>query len=144
MKKINLIIIALFSLALIASCGEEKEDKESKKSKKSKSRYENAYSKEAQLQMKNMTKSATNYYLDGHGEIPPDCYESMVATGHIEVSQDVIDSWDFECNWEYDGAQLTGQVTATSTDENDAGPGKIIQYDILDNNFTGYGQGTDE
>ena len=30
---------------------------------------------------------------------------------------------------------------ATSTEQNDAGPGNFIMYDILENEFTGYGQG---
>ena len=104
---------------------------------------ENAYSKEAQIQMKDMTKSASNYYLK-EGEMPPDCYETMVTTGDIEMQQAVIDSWDFECSWEYDGVQISGTITATSTDANDAGAGKSIEYDILNGDFTGYGQGTDE
>ena len=104
---------------------------------------ENAYSKEAQIQMKDMTKSASNYYLK-EGEMPPDCYETMVTTGDIEMQQAVIDSWEFECTWEYDGIQMSGTITATSTDANDAGAGKAIEYDILAGDFSGYGQGTDE
>ena len=104
---------------------------------------ENAYSKEAQIQIKDMTKSASNYYLK-EGEMPGDCYETMVTTGDIEMQQAVIEAWDFECDWEYDGVQMSGTITATSTEENDAGAGKSIEYDILNGDFTGYGQGTDE
>ena len=104
---------------------------------------ENAYSKEAQVQMKNMVKSAHNYHLT-NGEVPPDCYETMVTTGDIEMQQAVIESWEFECTWDVDDQGMTGQITATSTDENDAGSGKIIELDILTGDFSGYGQGTDE
>ena len=61
MKKINLIIIAFFSLALIACGGEEKEDK------KSKNRCEAPYTNKIQKVIKNIARSATTYYLDGNG-----------------------------------------------------------------------------
>ena len=155
MKKRKLIIVML-SLFLVF-CGESKNRKEEDKSKLITfissgffiaiptyfALTENAYSKEAQIQMKDMAKSASNYYLK-EGEMPPDCYETMVTTGDIEMQQAVIDSWDFECSWEYDGVQMSGTITATSTDANDAGAGKSIEYDILNGDFTGYGQGTDE
>ena len=158
MPKVRLIITITLSLLLIF-CGKEGEEDSRKKDKAGLITFiasgifiaiptyyaltEKAYSKEAQIQMKNMVKSASNYYLK-EGEMPPDCYETMVVTGDIEIAQVVMDSWDFECTWEYDGLQMSGTVTATSTDANDAGPGKIIEYDILNNDFTGYGQGANE
>ena len=61
----------------------------------------------------------------------------------VLINTDVIDAWDFECDWEFDTAEreVVGTVTATSTEQNDAGPGNSVTYDILENEFTGYGQG---
>ncbi len=103
---------------------------------------ENTYAKEAEIQIKNMVQSAQNYYLR-NGTMPADCYEEMENAGAIEIKQTVIDAWDFQCDWEFDNAEreVVGTVTATSTEQNDAGPGNAVTYDILENEFTGYGQG---
>ena len=105
---------------------------------------ENTYAKEAEIQIKNMVQSAQNYYLR-NGTMPADCYEEMESAGAIEMKQNVIEAWDFQCDWEFDTAEreVVGTVTATSTEQNDAGPGNAVQYDILENEFTGYGQGQD-
>ena len=105
---------------------------------------ETTYAKEAEIQMKNMVKGASTFYVS-NGTMPADCYEEMELAGLIEMKQGVIDSWDFQCDWEFDDAEreIIGTITATSTEENDAGPGKVVQYDILEENFSGYGQGAD-
>tara|TARA_A100001011_G_scaffold400848_1_gene519830 strand:- start:9211 stop:9654 length:444 start_codon:yes stop_codon:yes gene_type:complete len=105
---------------------------------------ENTYAKEAEIQIKNMVQSAGNFYLN-RGKMPVDCYDEMETSGLIEMKQNVIDDWDFQCDWEFDDAEkeIVGTVTATSTEQNQAGSGKAITYDILENNFTGYGQGQD-
>ena len=62
--------------------------------------------------------------------------------GFIEIKQAVTDNWDFECSWDWDDQEgMEGTITATSTGENDAGPGKVIEYVIETEEFTGYGQG---
>jgi hypothetical protein len=75
--------------------------------------------------------------------MPIDCYDQMENAGAIEMKQNVIDDWDFQCDWEFDDAEreIIGTITATSTEENDAGAGKVVQFDILEENFSGYGQG---
>ena len=106
---------------------------------------ENTYAKEAEIQIKNMVKSASNYYLN-KGEMPADCYEQMEDGGFIEMQQSVIDSWDFQCDWEFDKTEreVIGTITATSTEENDAGAGNTVEFDILEGDFTGYGQGNSQ
>ena len=105
---------------------------------------ENTYAKEAELQIKNMVKSASTYILN-EGEVPPDCWETMKARGDIEIKQAVTENWEFECSWELDDTDgITGTITATSTDENNAGAGKVIEYQIETEEFTGYGQGVEE
>ena len=103
---------------------------------------ENAYSKEAEIQIRNLEKSAGQYYLE-NGELPYDCWEDMESMDYIEVKQSVIDSWWFECDWYFDDDTrgIVGTITATSTEENGLGPGKSIHYDIEYGEFTGYGQG---
>jgi len=104
-----------------------------------------ATAKEAEIQMKNMYQSAGSYY-NRYGSMPVDCYEEMETKGMIEMKQNVIDSWDFQCDWEFDdgSTEVMGTITATSTENNDAGAGKVLVLDILTNEVTGYGQGTDE
>ena len=101
-----------------------------------------ATAKEAEIQMKNMYQSAGSYY-NRFGSMPVDCYEELLYVGMIEIEQNVIDSWDFQCDWEYDDwhHETIGTITATSTDSNEAGPGKVLVLDILNNEYTGYGQG---
>ena len=104
-----------------------------------------AYSKEAEVQINNLVESAQVYYVR-KGQMPNDCFEQMEDEGTIEMRQDVIDSWEMQCDWEYDQTerQITGVITFTSTEQNDAGPGNVVTYDILTNEFTGYGQGSGE
>ena len=106
---------------------------------------ETSYSKEAEIQMKNMYQSASNYY-NRYGVLPADCFEEMEQKGMIEMKQNVVDAWDFQCDWEFDDAEkeILGSITASSTESNDAGPGKQLTLDIQTNTYTGYGQGTDE
>ncbi len=103
---------------------------------------ENSYAKEAQIQIKNLEQSATNFYQQ-NGRMPGDCYEEMEQYGAIEMKQSVIDSWEFQCDWIFDEdeKELSGTIVATSTEKNDAGSGKTIVYDIFSGEFTGYGQG---
>ena len=104
-----------------------------------------SYTREAEIQMKNMVKGASTFYVN-NGQMPADCFEEMELAGLIEMKQSVIDSWDFQCDWEFDYAEreIVGTITATSTEENYAGIGKVIQYDILEETFSGYRQGRDE
>ncbi|MBJ48539.1 MAG: hypothetical protein CMG59_05105 [Candidatus Marinimicrobia bacterium] len=102
---------------------------------------ENTYAKEAEIQIKNMVKSAGQYKLD-EGELPPDCWETMKETGHIEIKTAVTENWEFECSWQWDNTDgMLGTVSATSTDENNAGAGNTVEFDIEYEEFTGYGQG---
>ena len=98
--------------------------------------------KDVEIAMKNMYQSAGSYY-NRFGSMPVDCYEELLYVGMIEIEQNVIDSWDFQCDWEYDDwhHETIGTITATSTDSNEAGPGKVLVLDILNNEYTGYGQG---
>ena len=101
----------------------------------------NTYAKEAEIQIKNMVKSAGQYKLD-RGELPPDCWETMKESGHIEIKTATIEKWEFECSWQWDDTDgMYGTVSATSTDENNAGAGNMVEYDIEYEDFTGYGQG---
>ena len=105
---------------------------------------ENTYAKEAEIQIKNMVKSAGQYKLN-NGELPPDCWETMKETGYIEIKTAVVENWEFECSWQFDPTDgMYGTVSATSTDENDVGPGNTIEYDIEYEDFSGYGQGDAE
>ena len=97
---------------------------------------------DAKNQIKNLHQSAQSYYTQ-YGSMPGDCYEEMESRGTIEMSQKVIDAWEFECDWEFEefAKEIIGQITATSTESNDAGPGKQIIYDLFTGEYTGYGQG---
>ena len=101
-------------------------------------------SKEAKIQIKNMVKSAGQYKLE-EGILPGDCWETMLESGHIEITEAVTDSWEFECSWDWDQntSRMEGTVSATSTDENGAGPGNTVTYNIEENEFTGFGQGAE-
>lgn len=103
---------------------------------------ENSYAKEAQIQIKNLEQSATNFYQQ-NGRMPGDCYEEMEQSGAIEMKQSVIDAWEFQCDWIFDEdeKELSGTITATSTEANEAGPGKSVVYDLKSGEVTGYGQG---
>ncbi len=103
---------------------------------------ENTYAKEGQIQIKNLEQCATNFYQQ-NGRMPGDCYEEMEQYGAIEMKQSVIDAWEFQCDWIFDEdeREISGTIVATSTEENDAGSGKMIVYDILSGEFTGYRQG---
>ena len=70
----------------------------------------------------------------------------MEQNGAIEMKQSVIDSWEFQCDWIFDDdeKEITGTITATSTEANEAGAGKTVAYDILTGEVTGYGQGDQE
>ena len=103
-----------------------------------------SYAKEAELQMRNMAKSASTYILY-NGTAPPDCWETMKEEGYIEIKQAVTENWEFECSWELDEDDgIVGAITATSTYKNNAGAGKVIEYQIETEEFTGYGQGNPE
>ena len=106
---------------------------------------ETSYSKEAEIQIKNLYQSASTYYTKT-GNLPGDCYEEMEQNGAIEMKQSVIDSWEFQCDWIFDDdeKEITGTITATSTEANEAGAGKTVAYDILTGEVTGYGQGDQE
>mgnify|MGYP006093323875 CR=1 FL=1 len=106
---------------------------------------ETSYAKEAEIQIKNLYQSASTFYTK-NGRVPGDCYEEMEQSGDIEMKQNVIDSWDFQCDWIYDEAEreITGTITASSTEANEAGPGKVVVYDIITGSVTGYGQGNQE
>tara|TARA_Y100000768_G_scaffold258323_1_gene196459 strand:- start:310 stop:747 length:438 start_codon:yes stop_codon:yes gene_type:complete len=106
---------------------------------------ENSYAKEAQIQIKNLEQSATNFY-QSNGRMPSDCYEEMEQVGAIEMKQSVIDAWEFQCDWLFDDdeKQMTGTITATSTEANEAGAGKTVVYDLLTGEASGYGQGDEE
>ena len=106
---------------------------------------ETSYSKEAEIQIKNLYQSASTYYTKT-GNLPGDCYEEMEQNGAIEMKQSVIDSWEFQCDWIFDDdeKEITGTITATSTEANEAGPGKTVAYDLLTGEVTGYGQGDQE
>ena len=103
---------------------------------------ENTYAKEAEIQISNMVKSAGQYKLE-EGTLPGDCWETMLETGHIEITEAVTDAWEFECSWDWDQnmSRMEGTVSATSTDENGAGPGNTVTYTIEENEYTGFGQG---
>ena len=100
---------------------------------------ENSYAKEGEIQIKNLEQSATNFYQQ-NGRMPGDCYEEMEQSGAIEMKQSVIDAWEFQCDWlfDYDEKQMTGTITATSTESNNAGSGIIIEYDILTGEFDAF------
>ena len=106
---------------------------------------ETSYAKEAEIQIKNLYTSASTYYTKT-GNLPGDCYEEMEQNGAIEMKQSVIDAWEFQCDWIFDPdeKEITGTITATSTEANEAGAGKTVAYDLLTGEVTGYGQGDQE
>ena len=144
-KTISILIIGI----MLVSCGKKESNKSSALGQAAVQTYlaltETSYSKEAEIQMKNMYQSASNYYLR-YGVMPSDCFEEMETRGMIEMKQNVVDSWDFQCDWEFDDAEkeILGTITASSTENNEAGPGKQLILDIQTNTYTGYGQGSDE
>ena len=123
---------------------EEDQDNRRDRGRRSYSSRRASYAKEAEMQMRNMAKSASTYILE-NGTAPPDCWETMKEEGYIEIKQAVTENWEFECSWEMDEDEgITGTITATSTDENNAGAGKVIEYQIETEEFSGYGQGNSE
>ena len=145
--KLLKIVLMLFIVMILVSCGKKKSSNNS--SIPGMSTYyaltENGYAKEAEIQIKNLYQSASTFYTK-NGRVPGDCYEEMEQSGDIEMKQNVIDSWDFQCDWIYDEAEreITGTITASSTEANEAGPGKVVVYDIITGSVTGYGQGNQE
>ena len=102
---------------------------------------ENTYAKEAEIQIKNMVKSAGQYKLN-NGELPPDCWETMKDEGFLEIKKSVTNKWEFECNFAEEGEG--GTISATSTEEMSGGSGNTVEFDIDTGRFTGYGQSTSE
>ena len=100
---------------------------------------ENSYAKEAQIQIKNLEQSATNFYQQ-NGRMPGDCYEEMEQSGAIEMKQSVIDAWEFQCDWifDQDEMEISGTVIATSTESNKAGSGIIVEYNMLTGKFDAF------
>ena len=151
MRVLKIISILIISIILI-SCGKKEAPQNTSSAQGSleggfSSLFKKgaSYSKEAEIQMKNMYQSASNYY-NRYGVMPADCFEEMEQKGMIEMKQNVVDAWDFQCDWEFDDAEkeILGTITASSTENNEAGPGKQLILDIQTNTYTGYGQGTDE
>ena len=145
-KTVSILIISI----ILISCGKKEVPQNTSSAQGSldgdfSSLWSDSYSKEAEIQMKNMYQSASNYY-NRYGTMPADCFEEMEQKGIIEMKQNIIREWDFQCDWVFDEAEreVVGTITATSTENNDAGPGKQLILDIQTNTYTGYGQGTDE
>ena len=139
---------AIFMCIVLVSCNKsQSSDKVSDAVKKAtfEALKRNSIKKEAQIQIKNLYQSASTYYTKT-GNLPGDCYEEMEQNGAIEMKQSVIDSWEFQCDWIFDDdeKEITGTITATSTEANEAGAGKTVAYDLLTGEVTGYGQGDQE
>ena len=146
MKLLKIVLILFISMMLV-SCG-KKENSNSSSIPELSTYYaltEKSYASEARVQIKNLYQSASTFYTK-NGRVPGDCYEEMEQSGDIEMKQSVIDAWDFQCDWIYDETEreISGSITASSTEQNDAGPGKVLVYDISTGEVTGYGQGTQE
>ena len=94
---------------------------------------------EAEIQIKNLLRSAVNFYT-WNGRMPSDCYEEMEQYGAIEMKQSVIDSWEFQCDWIFDEYEMkiSGTVTVTSTESNNAGSGIVVEYDMLTGEFDAF------
>lgn len=139
---------AIFMCIVLVSCNKsQSSDKVSDAVKKAtfEALKRNSIKKEAQIQIMNLYQSASTYYTKT-GNLPGDCYEEMEQNGAIEMKQGVIDSWEFQCDWIFDDdeKEITGTITATSTEANEAGAGKTVAYDLLTGEVTGYGQGDQE
>ena len=139
---------AIFMCIVLVSCNKsQSSDKVSDAVKKAtfEALKRNSIKKEAQIQIMNLYQSASTYYTKT-GNLPGDCYEEMEQNGAIEMKQSVIDSWEFQCDWIFDDdeKEITGTITATSTEANEAGAGKTVAYDLLTGEVTGYGQGGQE
>ena len=139
---------AIFMCIVLVSCNKsQSSDKVSDAVKKAtfEALKRNSIKKEAQIQIMNLYQSASTYYTKT-GNLPGDCYEEMEQNGAIEMKQSVIDSWEFQCDWIFDDdeKEITGTITATSTEANEAGAGKTVAYDLLTGEVTGYGQGDQE
>ena len=137
LSRITIFILSIF----IVSCGKE-QSKDSSLAEVDKSIIAITVAAEAKNQIKNLHQSVQTYYTQ-YGSMPGDCYEEMESKGEIEVPQATIDAWKFGCDWEFDEStgEVTGQIIATSTDDNAAGSGKVVIYDLFTGEYTGYGQG---
>ncbi|MBZ0264097.1 hypothetical protein K8I28_05470 [bacterium] len=64
-------------------------------------------------------------------EWPPEI-EDLIKAGYLDIDTITAENWLFE---------ITGQesITATSTENNPIGKGKIVTYDIIHGVFIGYG-----
>ena len=139
---------AIFMCIVLVSCNKsQSSDKVSEAIEKAtrEALKRNSISKEAQIHIKNLYTSASTYYTKT-GNLPGDCYEEMEQHGAIEMKQSVIDAWEFQCDWIFDDdeKEITGTITAISTEANQAGAGKTVAYDLLTGEVTGYGQGDQE
>ena len=135
---------AIFMCIVLVSCNKsQSSDKVSEAIEKAtrEALKRNSISKEAQIHIKNLYTSASTYYTKT-GNLPGDCYEEMEQHGAIEMKQSVIDAWEFQCDWIFDDdkKEITGTITAISTEANQAGAGKTVAYDLLTGEVTGYGQ----
>ena len=100
-----------------------------------------ANSKEAEIQIKNITKSAEQYYIQ-EGELPSDCWETLETEGYLETNPNITNTWSFECLWKWsDEIGMIGSIIAKTSENNPAKEGFFIKYDILENEFSGTGKG---
>ena len=133
-KTVSILIISI----IFISCGKKETSQNTSGAQGSlqdemSSLLNDRYANDAYSNMKNMYTTARTYY-NRMGTMPADCYEEMENAGAIEMKQNVIDAWDFQCDWKFDEAEgeILGTITATSTENNDAGPGKVVEVIISD------------
>ena len=99
------------------------------------------YAGEAKTQIKNIIQAA-EMYANENGDYPPDCWETMKDEGFLAIKKSVINKWNFECDFAWEGEG--GIVCATSTYEMSGGAWNTVCYDIDTGRFSGYGQSRNE
>ena len=89
-----------------------------------------SYASEARMTISNIHNSSKMYYQI-KGEWPGDV-EQLERAGQLDLNRSTKMRWTFEL-------QLPNRLIATSTEEMQAGAGKIVLFDALTGKFYGYG-----
>ena len=81
-----------------------------------------------ELTIREIVKGAQTYHIE-QGELPPDCWETLMDYGYVQWSPE-FDSSSFECFWDFDDVErsIVGSVYVYSGDD-------VCVYDIASEDF---------
>ena len=101
---------------------------------------EKAYASDAKTQIKTLLEEC-KIWKTTHEDFPSDV-EEMIEEGFGNIQASTLKKWAFEIDLQQTedaGAQLTGCIKATSTEDMPGGADHAVCFDVETGVFTGYG-----